>query len=130
MRGQVSFEALINIGFLMLVMASIVWSIDSRISVLSSNSRLDSIQVACESLNMLSLNVMKAPNSSLEVFFSEPFNLSFNDSRSLTISKGGSDYLCLTLTSDFFNSSMSKSFSLMDATNISLSNVGGLLVVS
>jgi hypothetical protein len=130
LKGQASFEAIVNVGILVVVLAVIVWSVDSKKESLSSSIKKNFFDSACNKLRNALLISWEAPNTTTSTFFDASFNLSFDDSSSFFISRNDDEALCSVFTKEFVNSTGESAFNFFVEYNITLHNNGTKVVVS
>lgn len=125
MRAQVSFEALINMGLLMMILGMIVWSVDQRTSALSSGINRDFFEKVCRRIRGAVLMSLIEPNVTVRTVFDEGFNVSFNDSYGFTILRGDEEGLCSLFTDNLINLTGSGEFMLTVEDELSVHSTGG-----
>ena len=129
MKAQVSFEAMINITLLMVVLAMIVWSVDSRMPLLSDSVSSSFLKDVCRKIKSAALMSWIEQGTTVFTSFDDFLNISFNGSHGFSLSTRGEEYICKMFSSEFVNSSLSSVFSF-EISNLSIFNDGGRMVLS
>ncbi len=130
MKAQVSFEALISVSFLVVVLAAVVWSVDYKSEALSNSANGDFLQSACSQINGAAITAMEVSNATTRLSFDSPFNMSFTNSSGFSLSIGSYEYLCTSFTNSYSNSSGNVYFNKSVSIGISIFNNNSVLVVS
>ncbi|MBR9679261.1 MAG: hypothetical protein GON13_03265 [Nanoarchaeota archaeon] len=129
MKAQVSFEAMINVTLLMVILGMIVWSVDSRMPLLSNSVNIDFLSDVCRKIKSAALMSWVEPGTTTFTEFSDFLNISFNGSQGFSLSFHGQDYVCKMFSNEFVNSSFNSVFSF-EINNLSIYNEGSRMVLS
>lgn len=130
MKGQVSFEALINVGLLAVILGLIVWSVDAKTSFLAGALKKNVLESACNKLRGALAVCLLEPNTTSKVFFDSSFNLSFDSSPGFTVSISDYEFPCSLLSDELVNSTGHSSFGMLVQHELVFHNNSTAVVVS
>ena len=129
MRGQVSFEALINVVFLMIILGMIVWSVDVRMPSLSNSASNEFLIDSCRKVRNAVLMSGLEQGTTTFADFSDFLNISFNGSYGFSLSQSDNSVICKLFSNSFVNSSFNSVF-VLEVNSLSVFNDGNRMVLS